>query len=72
MLISAELLESRPWLPVQGWRLVAEGEPDPVTGMAECEAEDDGAPPELEGALVTPVFRHHGDGSVTVIGRDQG
>ena len=67
--VSAPMLEMRPWLPVKSWRITEYGSPD-RHGYAYCTAEDDDAPPELEGALVVPPFRHHADGSVTVISRE--
>lgn len=72
--VSAELLGPgrRPLNYVQGWRLVAGPRLTLDAGIVEFEAEDDSAPAELEGELVTPTFRYHGDGSVSVISRQLG
>lgn len=58
------------WAPVAGFRLISVDGPWPGhPGVTICTFEDDGAPAELEGAFVEPVFRQAGDGTVTVTGR---
>jgi hypothetical protein len=70
--IAAELLNKRPWRHVEGWRLISVDGPWLAhPGVSICTAEDDDAPPELEGAFVEPVLRHEGDGTVRVIDRIQ-
>jgi len=59
--VSQPLLDERPWLPVEGFRLISEDGPQPGhPGVVLCAFEDDDAPAELEGKIVEPVFRRSG------------
>jgi hypothetical protein len=68
--VSLPMLEVQPWRTAEGWRITKVGEIRPGCHSVICTCEDDGAPPELEGALVVPHFRWHGDGTITVISRE--
>jgi hypothetical protein len=51
------LEQARSWLPVEGFRLVSvDGPWLEHPDVTICTFEDDGAPAELEGQLVEPVF----------------
>lgn len=58
------------WTPVKGFRLIsADGPWLAHPDVTICTFEDDGAPEELEGKLVEPVFMRYADGHVTIIDR---
>ena len=58
------------WKPVAGFRLVSVDGPWPDhPDVTICTFDDDGAPPELEGLLVEPVFTRDGE-TVTITGRN--
>jgi|HubBroStandDraft_2_1064218.scaffolds.fasta_scaffold40520_2 hypothetical protein len=59
--VADELLEQRPWLPVEGFRLVsADGPYNDDPDVTLCTFDDDNAPADLEGCIVEPVFRRTG------------
>lgn len=65
------LLERDYWTPVEGFRLVSvDGPWLKYPDVTICTFEDDGAPAELEGKLVEPVFTRHADESVTITARN--
>ena len=65
------LLERDAWPPVDGFRLVSvDGPWLSHPDVTICTFEDDGAPPDLEGKLVEPVFQRNDEtGTVTIISR---
>ena len=64
------LLERDYWYPVAGFRLVSvDGPWAGHPGVTLCTFDDDGAPAELEGRLVEPVFRQDG-AAVSIIERN--
>ena len=61
--ISNELLDQRPWPPVEGFRLISVDEPwQGSQRITLCTVEDDNAPATFEGQLVEPTFGMTGDG----------
>lgn len=56
------------YLP-EGMRMVRELETDEHGGAVQVELEDDGAPAELDGQVVTLMFSQDADGNIIVHGR---
>lgn len=54
----------------EGLRIVEIGPPDPAVPWRIVTFDDDGAPDELNGLMVTPHFRVEPDRTVTVVGRE--
>lgn len=53
-----------------GLRIAGISEPVPGYAYQTVTVVDDGAPEELEGKLVRPVFRQAGDGTLTIVSRE--
>jgi hypothetical protein len=69
--VSEELIEA--WdtsLLPEGLRIVEIGPPDPFDPWRIVTFEDDGAPEELNGQMVTPLFQVQPDRSVVIVGRE--
>jgi hypothetical protein len=69
--VSAELIEA--WdtsLLPDGLRIVEIGPADPAFPWRIVTFDDDSAPGELDGQMVTPLFRREADGTVAIVGRD--
>lgn len=69
--VSEELIEA--WdtrLLPDGLRIVEIGGPEPMSPYRTVIFDDDGAPEELDGKLVTPLFRTQPDRSVIIVGRE--
>jgi hypothetical protein len=69
--VSSELIKA--WdtsLLPEGLRIVAIGPPDPAVPWQIVTFDDDDAPGELNGQMVTPLFRREADGTVTITGRE--
>ena len=69
--VSNELIEA--WdtdLLPDGLRIVGIEPPDPANPYRIVTFDDDGAPEELDGQMVTPLFRTQPGRTVIIVGRD--